>query len=208
MNNKTLINQLRKRGIHHSLVLQAMLNHPREQFVEADTLAQAYEDHPLPIGHQQTISQPYIVAYMTEALLGDRDRLYRVLEIGTGSGYQAAILSDLVEDAVYTLERIRGLYVNVKKKLAHLGLATIHCLHGDGEQGYPEKAPYDGIIVTCASDDFPEPLLAQLAEGGRLVIPINTSKGQVLYVVERAGDQFKKTPLVGVRFVPLLPGLE
>jgi protein-L-isoaspartate(D-aspartate) O-methyltransferase len=193
---------IRGRGISNSAVLEAMGTVPRHAFVPEEYLAQAYDDHPLPIGHGQTISQPYIVAEMTEALQvnpGDR-----VLEIGTGSGYQAAILAQMGVE-VYTVEIIQQLAERAEKALTELGYTNVHVLTADGYFGWEEYAPYDGIIVTCAPDHLPQPLLGQLKEdSGRLVIPIGpVGDIQTLWLFEKNGTDLKTTNLGGVMFVPL-----
>src|SRR5437867_6015250 len=161
--------QLVPRGIHDGRVLAAMARVPREEFVPADSRAASYEDGPLPIGHGQTISQPYIVAFMTEQL---RPRPSdRVLEIGTGSGYQAAILAGLVKD-VYTIEIIDALAKDAEATLQRLGYKNVHVRVGDGYRGWPEHASFDAITVTCAPDHVPQPLIDQLKEGGRMIIPV------------------------------------
>jgi protein-L-isoaspartate(D-aspartate) O-methyltransferase len=191
------------RGIRDREVLRAMSEVPREAFVLPELVAHAYDDCPLPIDEGQTISQPYIVAYMTEALeLAPSDR---VLEIGTGCGYAAAVLSRVVT-TVYSVERLAGLAQSARERLAHLGYDNIIVHEGDGTLGWPEHAPYDAIVVTAAAPRLPPPLLAQLAVGGRLVIPVGaTSFHQLLVRVRRgaAGD-YRSEELCGVRFVPLI----
>lgn len=191
------------RGIKDAAVLQAMREVPREAFVAPELAAHAYEDHPLPIEEGQTISQPYIVAYMTEALeLTPRDR---VLEIGTGSGYAAAVLSRIVT-TVYSVERLGILATNARERLAELGYDNIIVHEGDGTLGWPEHAPFDAIVVTAGAPKLPEPLLEQLAIGGRLVIPVGpTSFLQELVRVRRLGENdYRSEELCGVRFVPLI----
>jgi protein-L-isoaspartate(D-aspartate) O-methyltransferase len=190
------------RGIRDLAVVEAMQIVPRHAFVLSENLSQAYDDHPLPIGYGQTISQPYIVAVMTEILQvnpGDR-----VLEIGTGSGYQAAILAQMGVE-VYTVEIIPELAERAEKALLGLGYTNVHVLNADGYFGWEEFAPYDGIIVTCAPDHLPQPLLPQLSEiGGRLVIPIGpVGDIQTLWLFEKDGENLKTTNLGGVMFVPL-----
>lgn len=185
-----------------------MLNTPRHLFVDEAMSHHAYEDIPLPIGFGQTISQPYIVAKMTEALMGGNSRLDKVLEIGTGSGYQAAVLSSLVSK-VYTIERIKDLYELSKRRFRQLRLNNIYSKYDDGTIGWPEHAPYNGIIVTCAAKDIPRALLDQLAVGGRLVIPVETENlSQQLRIVARENNEYNTTYLDLVRFVPLVPGRE
>lgn len=191
------------RGIKDTAVLRAMHEVPREAFIAPELAAHAYADHPLPIEEEQTISQPYIVAYMTEALAltpGDR-----VLEIGTGSGYAAAVLSRIAA-MVYTVERLGRLADKARKRLTALGYSNIVVHEGDGTLGWPEHAPYDAIVVTAGAPKLPEPLLEQLAPGGRLVIPIGpTSSLQMLIRVRRQGENdYHSEELCPVRFVPLI----
>ena len=192
--------QISSRGIVSEAVLKAMRKVPREKFVPKDKAPYAYEDHPLDIGYGQTISQPYIVALMSElAAVGKHDR---VLEIGTGSGYQTAVLCELAEK-VYSVERIRRLYERASFTLKNEGYENVFLFHGDGYQGYPAEAPYNAVIVTAAPDDVPPQLFNQLAEGGRLVIPVGTYV-QYLMVYEKTGDTFRSDAVTGVRFVPML----
>ena len=191
------------RGVHDPAVLAAMREVPREAFVDEGMQELAYEDHPLPIAEGQTISQPYIVAYMTEALeLAGTDR---VLEIGTGSGYAAAVLSRIVT-TVHTVERLGGLASSARRRLEMLGYTNIVVHEGDGILGWPEHAPYDAIVVTAAAPKLPQPLLEQLAIGGRLVIPVGTSSDfQMLARVLRVTEHdYRTEELCGVRFVPLI----
>lgn len=198
---KMVEEQIRQRGISDSRVLAAMRKVPRHRFVPDEQLAQAYADHPLPIGYGQTISQPYIVALMTEFLALQRGE--KVLEIGTGSGYQAAILAELT-DQVYTVEIIEPLGQRAAAALKELGY-NINTKIDDGYYGWLEYAPFDAIIVTCAPDHMPQPLREQLRDGGRLVIPIGPpGYYQTLWLIEKKGDQFLSTNLGGVIFVPLL----
>lgn len=194
---------LQGRGIRDRAVLNAMREVPREAFVDERIRDHAYEDHPLSINEGQTISQPYIVAYMTEALelrAGDR-----VLEIGTGSGYAAAVLSRVVT-TVYSVERLDGLAQSARKRLELLGYTNIVVQQGDGTLGWPEHAPYDAIVVTAGAPDVPKPLLEQLAIGGRLVIPVGRSQDlQMLVRVRRVTEhEYRSEDLCGVRFVPLI----
>jgi protein-L-isoaspartate(D-aspartate) O-methyltransferase len=193
--------QIQGRGVKDEDVLRAMAKVPRHEFVPPEYLHEAYADHPLPIGYGQTISQPYIVAVMTELLrLRATDK---VLEIGTGSGYQAAILAEIVQE-VYSVEIIEPLYRQAKERLERLGYTNIHLKCGDGYYGWEEHAPYDAIIVTCAPDHIPQPLVNQLADGGRMVIPVGPPGSyQVLWLVERQGDKIKTERIMGVAFVPL-----
>ena len=193
--------QIRDRGVTDPRVLRAMEHVLRHEFVPDDYVDQAYADHPLPIGHGQTISQPYIVALMTELL--DLKETDRVLEIGTGSGYQAAILSEIVAD-VYTVEIVEPLATEAKERLERLGYNNVHVLYADGYYGWQEHAPYDAIIVTCAPDHIPQPLVQQLADGGSLVIPVGPPGGyQTLWQITKQGQEIKKRNVTGVLFVPL-----
>ncbi|MGD2041553.1 MAG: protein-L-isoaspartate(D-aspartate) O-methyltransferase [Anaerolineae bacterium] len=193
--------QIRRRGVTDQDVLDAMERVPRHEFVPRAYQVQAYDDRPLPIGYGQTISQPYIVALMTELLqLNNTDR---VLEVGTGSGYQAAILAEVVAQ-VYTVEIIEPLAVEARERLERLGYDNVHTLQADGYFGWEEHAPYDAIIVTAAPDHIPQPLVQQLKEGGKLVIPVGPPGGyQSLWEVSREGDAIKKREVTGVLFVPL-----
>ena len=193
--------QMESRGITDKDVLEAMETVPRHEFVLPEYLDQAYADRPLPIGYGQTISQPYIVALMTELLeLGEDDR---VLEIGTGSGYQAAILSQLV-DRVYTMEIVEELCRSARQRLADLGYENVHVRCADGYYGWEEHAPYDAIIVTCAPDHIPQPLVEQLADGGKMVLPVGPPGSyQSLWLVQRDGEEVTSKRLMGVAFVPL-----
>jgi len=194
--------QIIARGIRDKRVIDAMLKVPRHMFVPEEYRDEAYNDYPLPIGHGQTISQPYIVALMTEALqLKDTDR---VLEIGTGSGYQAAILAEIVKE-VYSIEIIDELARRAKKTLDALGYKNIHIKVGNGYNGWPEKAPFDAIIVTCAPRKIPRPLIEQLKNGGRMVIPVGRSYGvQRLIRVTKRDGKIHKELLTLVRFVPMI----
>ncbi|MBI1966997.1 MAG: protein-L-isoaspartate(D-aspartate) O-methyltransferase [Gemmatimonadetes bacterium] len=196
--------QLEARGIRDRRVLAAMAWAPREWFLPSHLAADAYDDAPLPIGNAQTISQPYIVGLMTAELVPQRRD--RVLEIGTGSGYQTAILAHLVR-AVYTVERLPDLLVEAEERFRRLRLTNIEARLGDGAHGWPEVAPFDGIIVTAAAPQLPAPLADQLAEGGRLVIPIGDLVSQELVVVHRTGTGFHERRIGGVRFVPLISRL-
>src|SRR5213593_810782 len=195
--------QLAGRGIHDCRVLAAMAWVPREWFLPPHLHAEAYEDTPLPIGSGQTISQPYIVALMTAALAPRRRD--RVLEIGTGSGYQAAILAHLAR-RVYTIERRPDLLVEAEERFRRLGLTNIETRLGDGAAGWPEEAPFDGILVAAAAPRIPEPLTTQLAPGGRLVIPVGDLASQELVILERptSGERLVQHQAGGVRFVPLI----
>src|SRR6476661_8485772 len=192
--------QLRPRGIDDPRVLRVMAKVPREKFVAKELEKCAYEDRPLPIGFEQTISQPYIVAFMTQALKPKPTD--RVLEIGTGSGYQAAILGELVAE-VYTIEIVRPLAQRAATVLNALGYKNVLVKGGDGYKGWPEHAPFDAIIVTAAPDHVPQPLVEQLKEGGRMVIPVGKTFAQELLVLEKRGGVVKQTAALPVKFVPL-----
>ena len=193
--------QLRERGVRSPRVLEAMRKVPRHLFVPEDCVAGAYTDQPLPIGEGQTISQPYMVAVMTEAL--ELTGTERVLEVGTGSGYQAAVLS-LLAGEVYTVESHASLAVAARRRLARLGYANVHVHSGDGTLGLPELAPFDAIVVTAAAPKLPPPLVEQLAEGGRLVIPVGQADQQELLQVRKTGDKTTSRVLHYCRFVPLV----
>ena len=193
--------QIADRGIRDAAVLSAMSVVPREQFVLGPYQQYAYDDTPLPIPANQTISQPYIVAYMIAALkLKPEDR---VLEIGTGSGYAAAVLSRMVRE-VYSIERHERLAEYARNRLAQLGYDNVSVRSGDGTLGWPEAAPYDRILVTAAAPDLPDPLFEQLAEGGRLVVPIGSEDYQQLHVIQRRDGEPVDHPSVACRFVPLV----
>lgn len=193
--------QLRRRGIQDAAVLAAMAAVPRHEFVSEDVRAHAYDDLPLPIGSGQTISQPYIVAAMTAALhLQPGDR---VLEIGTGCGYHAAVLSRLAKE-VFTIERRPELASTASARLVRLGYSNAHVHCGDGTLGLPEFAPFDAILVAAAAPAVPKTLLAQLAEGGRIILPVGGAEHQELQLIEKHGDTFPMKMLEGCRFVPLL----
>src|SRR5437660_8231998 len=193
--------QLRRRGISDSAVLGAMTAVPRHEFVPGELRSRAYEDVPLPIGGGQTISQPYMVAAMTAALhLQPGDR---VLEIGTGCGYQTAVLSRLAK-GVFSIERRPELASAASATLARLGYPNAHVHCGDGTLGLPELAPFNAILVAAAAPAVPKPLLAQLAEGGRLILPVGGAEHQELQLIEKRGDAFPTKMLEGCRFVPLV----
>jgi protein-L-isoaspartate(D-aspartate) O-methyltransferase len=194
-------NQLIPRGIADENVLRAMGKIQRHLFVEEALVGEAYNDHPLPIGHKQTISQPYIVALMTEAL--ELTGKEKVLEIGTGSGYQTAILAELA-DAVYTVERIEPLLEKSKDLLQSLGYKNIFFKAYDGTLGWEDFAPFDAIMVTAGAPKVPDPLLKQLADGGRMIIPIGNKYSQDLIRVTRVKDRFVEKNLGGCRFVDLI----
>jgi len=193
--------QLIKRGIEDVRVLEAMRKVPRHLFVDEALQDQAYNDHPVPIGDKQTISQPYIVALMTEMLQLKGPE--KVLEIGTGSGYQAAILAELA-DRVFSIERYPGLAYRANQMLQKLGYKNVIIRVGDGTLGWPDEAPFDGIMVTAGSPKVPQPLVDQLAMGGRLVVPVGDRLSQELILVERVPEGINKTNLGGVRFVDLV----
>ena len=197
---KMVQEQLVPRGIKDGRVLAAMAKVPREEFVPPESRAASYEDGPLPIGYDQTISQPYIVAFMTEQLrLSPTDR---VLEVGTGSGYQAAILAELAGE-VYTIEIVAPLAQSAEAALQRLGYKNVHVKAGDGYKGWPEHAPFDAIIVTCAPDHVPQPLVDQLKEGGRMIIPVGPTLAQELYLLEKRNGQVRQSAVLEVRFVPM-----
>lgn len=197
-----LVSFLQQKGITDTRLLDVMKSLPREYFLSEAMRHQAYDNNALPIGSGQTISQPYIVAKMTQLL--DLKPISRVLEVGTGSGYQTAVLSKLV-DHVYSVERIKSLQWDAKRRLKHLDIYNVSTKHGDGWQGWPSKGPFDAIIVTAAAAQLPEILLEQLAEGGVLVIPIG-DKHQELIKIEKKDGECISTLVEVVRFVPLIPG--
>ena len=191
--------QIRQRGIHDARVLEAMRKVPRHRFVRESDADVAYGDYPIAIGLGQTISQPYIVAFMTEALAVKPE--HKVLEIGTGSGYQAAILGELARE-VYTIEIVPDLAERARGLLGALGYRNVHARTGDGYAGWPEQAPFDGVIVTAAPDHVPQPLVDQLKLGGRLVVPVGRDT-QELLVLTRTADGLREEARLPVRFVPL-----
>jgi protein-L-isoaspartate(D-aspartate) O-methyltransferase len=196
---------LRRRGISDQAVLRAMDQVPREYFVAADFAESAYADQALPIACGQTISQPYVVAYMTEQL--EVDRGHRVLEIGTGSGYQAAVLSRIAREVV-SVERYRTLADAARVRLKTLGYSNVTVLVGDGFAGVPDRAPFDRVIVTAAAEKVPEALLAQLGQAGKLVLPLGPRNGPqyIVKLSKSESGEFAREDLIAVRFVPLLPG--
>jgi len=203
---KMVETQIEGRGVTDEQVLEAMLKVPRHLFVPEKYRAYAYADQPLPIGQGQTISQPYIVAFMTEALSLTEDD--RVLEIGTGSGYQAAVLAEIAQ-SVYTIEIVPELAKGAEKHLKSLGYGNVHVKCGDGYLGWPEEALFDAIIVTCAPEKIPEALVDQLAEGGRIVLPVGAQWGiQKLILAEKKEGQIVRRTLLPVRFVPMIHGDE
>src|ERR1700690_1860353 len=193
--------QLRARGIRDERVLTAMFHVPRHQFVSEEYRDQVYEDHPIPIGEGQTLSQPYIVAIMLQALALDPSDV--VLEVGTGSGYQTALLSELTRE-VYSVERHASLAHAAEATLARLGYTNVKVLLGDGSQGLPERAPFDAIVVSAAAPQIPPPLFEQLREGGRMVVPVGPPHAQELQLVRKHAGQEGVANLEGCRFVPLI----
>lgn len=198
-----LIERLRAEGIADETVLAAMSEVPRHIFVDEALATRAYDDVSLPIGHGQTISQPYIVARMTEVLRNGK-QLNRVLEVGTGCGYQAAVLSKVAKE-VYSVERIQPLYERARKTLRELKLFNVNLRYADGTTGLPDAAPFDGIIMACAAPALSAALREQLAVGGRMVLPMGTQE-QHLYLIERDENGFRETRLDAVKFVPLVMG--
>ncbi len=199
-----LVQRLKDQGIRSPAVLEQIRNVPRHLFVDEALASRAYEDTALPIGHAQTISQPFVVARMTEALLADFNG-ESILEIGTGCGYQTAVLAPLVKK-IYSVERIRELLRKTRQRLRDLDIYNVQFRPGDGWEGWPKYAPYDGIIVTAAAPELPGKLLEQLVPGGRLVIPIGPQGRQELTMVTRKDDHFEQVSLGAVSFVPLVPG--
>ncbi|MBS1188568.1 MAG: Protein-L-isoaspartate(D-aspartate) O-methyltransferase [Rhodocyclaceae bacterium] len=201
-----MIERLRERGVRSEMVLSAMAAVPRHVFVEEALASRAYEDTALPLGMGQTISQPYIVGRMIEVLLSGRAGLGKTLEIGAGCGYQAAVLAQLTNE-VYAVERIGPLLEKAKANMRKLQQFNVRLKHGDGQLGLPEAAPFDTIIVAAAASRVPPALPHQLAEGGRLILPVGTGE-QYLLLIERTPQGFTESRLDGVRFVPLLSGTE
>lgn len=201
-----LVGRLRSNGITDELVLERIRTVPRHLFVDEALASRAYEDTALPIGFGQTISQPYVVARMTSALI-EETSLNRVLEIGTGCGYQTAILAGLVKE-VFSIERIRPLLQKARTRIRSLDIYNVTLRHGDGWKGWKSKAPFDGILVAAAPRTIPEELMMQLADGGRLLIPVGPPGQQRLLRVTRKGDSFEQELLDYVSFVPLVDGLD
>jgi protein-L-isoaspartate(D-aspartate) O-methyltransferase len=200
-----LIQRLRAEGIRSAAVLDQIRNVPRHLFMDEALASRAYEDTALPIGHGQTISQPYVVARMTEAVCGD-ERPDRVLEIGTGCGYQTAVLAGLAAN-VFTVERIEPLMKKARERLRQLRIHNVRFRYGDGWEGWSDHAPYDGIIVTAAPSETPAALLDQLADGGRMIIPVGPRGRQELLEIRRTGQRFEEQVIDQVVFVPLLSGV-
>jgi protein-L-isoaspartate(D-aspartate) O-methyltransferase len=201
--HKMVVEQLEKRGIRDSRVLEAMEWVPREEFVPPEMVGLAYEDRALPIGLEQTISQPYTVAYMCQEAQVAADE--KVLEIGAGSGYGAAVLSLLARE-VHTIERIDELYRNARERLARLSYENVRIYHDDGTRGLPTEAPFDAILVTAGADRVPDLYLEQVAEGGRIVMPVGPSSQQEMLRMTRRGDQWLRQNLGSFGFVPLVGG--
>jgi protein-L-isoaspartate(D-aspartate) O-methyltransferase len=195
---------LKKEGIANEEVLATIASVPRELFLPATLNHKAYENTALPIGQGQTISQPYIVAKMTEVLLEGIGKQAKILEIGTGSGYQTSVLANIFTQ-ICSVERIKSLQFQAKRRLNHLDLHNVKLKHGDGWQGWSSKAPFDGIIVTAAAADLPQELINQLAPGGRLVIPVG-GKQQQLLCIDKKGDDISQQVIEVVNFVPLIAG--
>lgn len=200
--NAMVSDQIEARGIADTAVLRALRSVPRHEFVPSNLRDLAYTDQPLPIGLDQTISQPYIVALMTELLALRKED--KVLEIGTGSGYQAAVLASIV-DTVWTIELLEPLAMSARERLHKLGYGGVQVRAGDGHAGWPERAPFDAIVVTAAAAEIPEPLIDQLKEGGRMVIPVGEAFSiQNLFLIERRDGRIVKQNIAAVRFVPLV----
>lgn len=192
--------QIEARGVSNPTVLNAMRSVERHRFVDGELAREAYSDRPLPIGHGQTISQPYIVAYMTEIIRPKSDM--RVLEIGTGSGYQAAVLAEIV-DSVFTIEIVEPLATQASKRLREVGYDNVDTKHGDGYWGWEDKGPFDAVVVTAAAEHVPPPLITQLKDGGRMIIPLGSPFfTQNLVLVQKTGDEVRTRSLFPVRFVP------
>ena len=202
---KRLIDRIRAQGVKNERALEAMMNTPRHLFIDEALSHRAYEDTALPIGEKQTISQPYIVALMTELIMEDSLPVKKTLEIGTGCGYQTAVLSQLV-NWVFTIERIASLQTATRQRLLELGYHNISYLNGDGYLGWESNRPFDRIIVTAAPQTVPWTLLDQLAPGGRLVIPVGGEESQRLRIITRTQSGFDEREREAVRFVPMLKG--
>ena len=192
--------QIAARGIRDPRILEAMRRVPRHEFVPKEVRPLAYRDRPLPIGYGQTISQPFVMAYMTERLAPEETD--RILEVGTGSGYQAAILAELAAE-VYTIEIVAPLAARAAADLKRLGYDNVHVREGDGYQGWPEHAPFDGVIVTAAPDHVPRPLVEQLAPGGRMILPLGDVSQRLVLITKDADGTVEQSELLPVRFVPM-----
>jgi protein-L-isoaspartate(D-aspartate) O-methyltransferase len=202
-----LIERLRAQGIRSEAVLDRMRSVPRHVFVDEALASRAYEDTALPIGYGQTISQPYVVALMTGALVGEgTEVLKRVLEIGTGCGYQTAVLAPFAQH-VYSVERIYPLAKRAQSNLREVGVQNVSVRYADGWHGWLTQAPFQGILVAAAAEGVPRDLLEQLDEGGRLIMPVGKNEHQVLACITRAGDQFTREVIADVSFVPFMPGM-
>ena len=197
-----LVARLREKGIRDDRVLEVMRQLPRHLFVDEALASRAYEEVSLPIGNGQTLSQPWMVARMTEIVMAQNPR--KVLEIGAGSGYQSAVLSKLVRE-VYSIERVAPLVTKARQRFADLGIGNVRLRLGDGMRGWPDEAPFDAMLAAAAPAEVPKALLEQLAEGGTLVLPVGTSE-QRLVVIRRSGDDFPREELDAVTFVPMLSG--
>lgn len=201
---KMVEDQIESRGISNQPTLDAMKKVPRHKFVPPNLLDRAYDDGPLPIGYGQTISQPYIVAYMTAVI--DPKPGQKILEIGTGSSYQAAVLAEII-DSVFTIEIVTELYKSSEKRLKELGYKNVLCKNADGYYGWKKYAPFDAIIVTAAAEYIPPPLIEQLKDGGKMIIPVGSPfLNQTLILVEKNGEEITTTSLLPVRFVPFTRG--
>ncbi len=202
-----LLAKLQRHGIDNPAVLEAMRSVPRHLFVDEALASRAYENTVLPIGHGQTISQPYIVALMTQVLIGDRAPLEKVLEIGSGCGYQTAVLAPFARH-VYSIERVGPLVQRARKNIRALGIHNVSMRHSDGSVGWPSQAPFQGILIAAAPADVPQKLLAQLDDGARLIMPTGAAGRQELISIRRAGNDFVRESLIPVSFVPMLTGME
>lgn len=200
-----LVARLREKGIADPRVLDVIRNTPRHLFIDEALAHQAYDDTALPIGHGQTISQPWVVARMTELLI-EKGIPKKVLEVGTGSGYQTAVLAALCPQ-IWSVERIRPLQDLARKRLQALGMAAVQLRHADGGLGWASEAPFDGILAACGRPDVPADLLSQLADGGRLVMPVGEAESQYLTVIHREGNDYRQRKLEQVRFVPFQRGI-
>jgi len=198
--NAMVEQQIEARGVDDPATLQAMRTVPRHEFLPLRLREEAYADYPLPIGHGQTISQPFIVAFMTEAIRPQPGE--KILEVGAGSGYQAAVLAQMGAD-VYTVEIVEPLAEMARQTLERLGYENAHVKHGDGYRGWPEHAPFDAIIVTCAPDKIPAPLVEQLRDGGRMIIPVGGGMDQELVLLRKQDGKIEKQSVLPVRFVPM-----